>query len=278
MKLNRKVFFTYARRAPFGGRLSQQQVDGMEQLLAEWETGQYGDDPRHLSYVLAGVFHETGGRMVPVREGFARTDAEARQVVARRKYGKPAGPYGHVYYGRGRIQNTWLENAEKLSEEFGVDLVKNPDLVLTDGLLDAKITFRGHEKGIWTGHRLSQFFNSSANDPVGARKIVNGKDKANLIAGYYESFLGAVNAANTGTSMPQDVSEKEATPDDVPVQKSPAAITGIGAGVVATVTGILGAVDNVWAGVTLAFLVVSAIVVWYLYSKGQLVLKRADAL
>jgi putative chitinase len=33
------------------------------------------------------------------------------------------------------------------------------------------------------------YFNDVTDDPVGARKIINGTDKAELIAGYHRGFL-----------------------------------------------------------------------------------------
>lgn len=52
-----------------------------------------------------------------------------------RAYGKPAGPYGQIYYGRGPIQVTWYENYKLIYEKFFVpnglaqyDIVRNPDL------------------------------------------------------------------------------------------------------------------------------------------------------
>lgn len=77
-----------------------------------------------LAYALATAYHETGRKMVPVREGFASTDAKARRIVGHRKYGKPAGPHGHVYYGRGQVQLTWLSNYRRSSADASVDLVR----------------------------------------------------------------------------------------------------------------------------------------------------------
>lgn len=117
------TFYTYVRKSPFGGRLTQEQVNGTEELLAAWKL--YGDgDNRKLAYILAGVFHETGGKMVPVREGFASSDAGARRAVKKlfdqgrikTNYALPVN--GVSYYGRGRIQNTWERNYVKLAERF----------------------------------------------------------------------------------------------------------------------------------------------------------------
>lgn len=76
-----------------------------------------GDDrAKTLAYGLATARREVGAGMVPVREGFKKTDAEACAYVLRHyptKYGRPAGRWGHVYYGRGYVQLTWLKNYER---------------------------------------------------------------------------------------------------------------------------------------------------------------------
>ena len=38
--MNRPTFLAHARRAPFGGRLKQRQIDGMNAILDEWERRQ----------------------------------------------------------------------------------------------------------------------------------------------------------------------------------------------------------------------------------------------
>ncbi len=50
-------------------------------------------------------------------------------------YGKPAGPYGQIYYGRGPIQVTWYDGYKRIYEKFFIpnglgqyDIVRNPDL------------------------------------------------------------------------------------------------------------------------------------------------------
>jgi predicted chitinase len=219
--LDRKTFYTYARRAPFGNRLTQQQIDGIEPVLDVWEE-RYADKPlTWLAYILATVFHETGGKMIPVREGFATTDAGARAAVAKlyaqkrisRNYALP-GINGQSYYGRGRVQNTHQVNYAKLSTRFKRDFVNNPDLLL-DSKTDALITVVGHVEGIWTGRKLEHYFTADAEDAIGARRIINGTDKAKLIASYYEQFKGALNAADVATPLPRDV------PDEIPVDGTP---------------------------------------------------------
>ena len=51
-----------------------------------------------------------------------------------RPYGKPAGPYGKIYYGRGPIQITWESNYKAITQNcfpklgINVDIHKDPDL------------------------------------------------------------------------------------------------------------------------------------------------------
>ncbi|MDX6806293.1 glycoside hydrolase family 19 protein [Terrihabitans rhizophilus] len=195
------AFFNAVRTPLFGGQMTQEQVDGCNALFAEWERGRYGSDPRQLTNVFAQVFHETGRRMVPVREGFAETDIGARKVVARRKYGKADPKTGHVYYGRGQIQLTWADNYLRLGQLLGIDLLNNPDLAL-DCTTGARIAIRGMVDGLFTGKKLSDYFNDTVDDPRQARRIVNKMDKADVIAGYHAKFLPAVKKALAASSKP----------------------------------------------------------------------------
>jgi len=94
--MDRTAFCAALRRRTsgvFGTSLSQSQVDGITGILDAFATHGDGRD-KTLAYALATSYHETGARMVPVREGFAKDDASARRIVAKREYGKPAGKYG----------------------------------------------------------------------------------------------------------------------------------------------------------------------------------------
>lgn len=275
------TFYTYVRNSPFGGRLTQEQVNGTEQLLEAWRESGDGDN-RKLAYILAGVFHETGGKMIPVREGFASSDAGARRAVkklfdqGRIKVNYAAPIEGVSYYGRGRIQNTWYRNYANLAERFGAPLVADPDLLLRDGALDAKVTVVGHLEGIWTGKKLSDYFNGNTSDPKGARRVVNGTDKSSLIATYYEAFLAAIKEAEKvfGLSVlgvPVDnnleVTEATSNPDKPDLKKDQTAIGGVLAGiggiggVAAMLQPILAGVSSPWAFLAFALVAVGAFMV-----------------
>ncbi|MET0529214.1 MAG: hypothetical protein ABW003_12925, partial [Microvirga sp.] len=64
-----------------------------------------------------------------------------------------------------------------------------------DSLIATRILFTGMADGWFTGKKLSDYFNSSKDDPVNARQIINGNDKDTLVAGYHEDFLAALIAA-----------------------------------------------------------------------------------
>lgn len=205
--IDRAAFYASVRKSLFGGRLSQSQVDGMNDLLDAWDVSGF-TDLRWLAYILGGVYAEVGKRMVPVREGFAATDAGARAAVAKlyasgrisRNYALPVN--GVSYYGRGRIQNTHYDNYLKLQNRFGYPFVKQPDLLL-ESKIDATVTVRGHAEGIWTGKKLGDYFTPTRSDWTNARRIVNGTDRAAEIAGYAKKFHEALVAANKPVATPE---------------------------------------------------------------------------
>lgn len=180
--MNREFFFTFVRSQLFGGKLKPSQVTGLSAILDYWEANLAAKDDRWLAYALATAYHETDKTIGPIREyGLGK----------HRPYGVPAGPYGKVYYGRGLVQLTWLANYQKMSGQIGKDLVADPDLALK--LENAvPIMFIGMEEGLFTGAGFSRFFNATKQDWVGARKIINGVDKAQLIAGHAHLFYAAI--------------------------------------------------------------------------------------
>lgn len=189
--MNRKAFFDVIREPLFYGALAAHQVAGLDALLDTWDTLLERDtwpnvDARWAAYPLATAYHETGRTMIPVRE---------RGLGAGHPYGVPDPGTGQTYYGRGHVQLTWRDNYARMEAKFGQPLLMNPDLAL-DMRLSAQILFTGMADGNFTGKRLSQFFKpDGTSDAVHARLIVNGMDRALEIAGYYEIFLAALDAA-----------------------------------------------------------------------------------
>ena len=198
MKINRPAFYQ-GYRSRFVNRLTQTQVNGYEAIFDYWE-GSTLHDERWLAYILATAYHETGARIEPVREGFCSTDECSIRAVTRlyergrirRNYAKPH-PNGKSYFGRGLVQLTHGYNYEKMGEEIGIgrQLYDNPSLAL-DLDTSVKIMIAGMVKGLFTTHRLDQYFNPRITNYVGARRIVNGLDKAAMIAGYAKKFYNCL--------------------------------------------------------------------------------------
>jgi hypothetical protein len=187
MSTNRKAFFDGIRPDLFGGTLTQDQVNGIDAILDEWEARKL-TDLRWLAYMLATTYHETNMTMQPVREAYWLSEEWRRRNL---RY--------YPWYGRGYVQLTWEENYKKMGSLLGVDLLDNLDLAM-DPRIAAAIMFEGMMAGDFTGKCLKNYFNDTTDDPVGARKIINGTDKAPLIAGYHNGFLSALKTADASKS------------------------------------------------------------------------------
>ncbi len=180
--INREHFFSTVRSNLFHGKLKQAQVNGMNAILDEWEKSYANNDDRFLAYMLATTFHETATTMQPIEE-YGKGKGHA--------YGKPDAVTGKAYYGRGYVQLTWKANYEKFAKLLKTDLVNNPELALAADV-STKILFIGMMKGLFTGKKLADYFDGAKEDWSNARRIINGIDKAQLIAGYGRSFYSAL--------------------------------------------------------------------------------------
>jgi len=174
--------------------LYQSKVNGIEVIFNEWDSRQDLTDIRWLAYMLATVYHECDGKMIPIEEYGKGT---TRPYGKKRKHsGASYTTPNKIYYGRGLVQLTWYENYELMGRLLGVDLLNRPELAL-DSIIATKIMFEGMTKGSssfgdFTGKCLEMYFNSSINNPKEARRIINGLDKAETIKGYHEEFLNCL--------------------------------------------------------------------------------------
>lgn len=212
---NEKKFFDAARKNVFQGSLSQSQVDGLKAILNSCIANSV-TDLRQIASVMATPILETGGTYVPVTEnlnyranvlaqkfGKRITTAQANQygripprqaanqeAIANIIYGgefglkqlgnKFAGD-GWKYRGRGLVQITGRGNYEAFTKLLGIDLANRPELACELNTA-ASILVIGERDGIFTGARLSHFFNKEKSDWRNARKIVNGLDRAEDLA------------------------------------------------------------------------------------------------
>lgn len=175
-----------------GGRLSTAQGQGINAILAG--CARHGlNDHRHIAYLLATAFHETAGRFQPLRETLAKTDAEAIDRLERAyeagRLPQVSAPYwrpdeaGRSWFGRGFVQLTHKRNYQAMSVALGVDLVADPGRALNMATA-ADILVFGMRDGLFSGVGLGDVFTATASDWTGARCIVNGQDRAELVAGY----------------------------------------------------------------------------------------------
>jgi len=208
VSFNRDIFFDTIREAPFPGKLNQQQVDGMNDILTVWEKYRGEADLRWLAYMLATTAHETSMEMQPIEEY-----GEGKGM----KYGSPDPETGQTYYGRGFVQTTWRENYARADKEIAEQF---PGIVTdcehdADQQLDPRVAaatmFLGMEEGWFRSkdgkpETLERHFNEDDDDPYGARNIINGDTTkvpswsggvniGNLIKGYHQSFLVALELA-----------------------------------------------------------------------------------
>jgi hypothetical protein len=149
--------------------------------------------------------------MQPIREGFKSTDKDARAYVLKHhyKYANIDPVTWQVYYGRGLVQLTWIDNYKKMGSIIGVDLYHNPDKAL-DMKISVAILIEGMTRGTssrgdFTGKALEDYFGKEFADPINARRIVNGTDRAELISTYYFKFLEALKKATY--EVPSSVSD-----------------------------------------------------------------------
>lgn len=204
MRFDRKKFFD-GFRLHLDPTIEQEQVDGLEFLLGEFESEPLWKDIRHIAYALATVFHETAGSFQPVVEGYYLAKTEPPDYAGKTKrvraFQKTLRYY--PYFGRGYVQLTWKSNYEKAGKAIGVDLVSDPDKAL-----EPKIAFQALSFGLfrgWYGAKLTTHINANKTDYVNARRSVNVLDKAGLIAGYarqFEKILRASAADDPATPAP----------------------------------------------------------------------------
>lgn len=162
--------FTVLRNA--FGKLNQLQVDGINFIVSAIDADKSITYPQ-AAYMLATAWHETARTMQPIVE-------YGSEMYLRSKRYWP-------YIGYGYVQLTWLANYKRMGDYLEIDLVADPKIALQPEVA-VKIMIAGMKKGMFSGEKLSDYIYQSKKDYVNARRIINGTDKAKLIAGYAETF------------------------------------------------------------------------------------------
>ena len=204
-------------RYAFGG-FTQSQVDGFNEIMVAINANQSAKNPLFAAYILATVWHETAKTMQSVAEygkgktrpyGTWLTNSKGvkycQAVGGKKPYFYTFADYPHLYYGRGDVQLTWLDNYIKMTKKINayidrnpacglahVDLANNPAqacdptiaaLVMVIGMLDGDFTGLGLNECIRCG---------SHGEFVAARRIINGTNEDDRIADYAVKFLDCI--------------------------------------------------------------------------------------
>jgi len=196
---NPAAFFKAIRRGGLLGQLDQGEVDGINNMLAEF--GAAGWPISYAAYGLATAFHETAGTMQPVKERggdayfFRMYDIRgARPDVARRLGNLQPGD-GVKFCGRGLPQTTGRTNYEKAAAYLGVDCVNNPDLLL-DPDTAARWMVHAMESGLFTtrkiGDDLPHVGMATHAQFKLTRDVINGHDLEDKIATEADAFQSAL--------------------------------------------------------------------------------------
>ena len=185
-KIDCGIFFAQIRS--LFGRMSQSQVEGLNSLL----DAVGGCLINEAAYMLATAYHETAHTMQPIEEyGKGRGRDYGKRLKMNRQPYSASLP---IYYGRGYVQLTWYENYDKAGRLLKLDLLRQPELALQADVA-AKIMREGMFEGWFTGKKLGEYVGLRTAEYVSARRIINGMDKAQLIAGYAVVFELALRKA-----------------------------------------------------------------------------------
>tara|TARA_R110000803_G_scaffold29195_3_gene66853 strand:- start:724 stop:1458 length:735 start_codon:yes stop_codon:yes gene_type:complete len=153
------------------------------------------------AYVLATAWWETAHTIEPVKEAYWVNNAEDWRKKNLRYY---------PWYGRGYVQLTWQRNYAHAGEELNLDLTTNPDAVMRPEV-SAKILVTGSLEGWFTGRKLGDYITLQKSDFKGARRVINGTDKAAKIAVVAKAYDAALKAEGYGAAGPTPTAPKART-------------------------------------------------------------------
>lgn len=205
MKFNRKTFFDDY-RGRFGAITNQKVVDGLTFLLDEIEKDKLFTMIREIAYFLATIKGETG-IFQPLREKRASRINQPKLWDTQNRY------WNTGFYGRGFIQLTWENNYRKAGKKLaGVNMNKTDGTTITideqtfvqdaDLVMQPKASYliasRGMSEGWFTTKKLSDYIKQGhPPDYVGARKIINGTERAEMFADFASKFELILRASST---------------------------------------------------------------------------------
>ena len=199
MRIDHTAFFN-GYRAAFG-KLNQGQVTGIELLGRNMEADTALTDLRWAAYMLATVKHECADTWQPIVERGPRSyfDQYETGTPKGRRLGNTTPGDGYRFRGRGYVQITGRANYARLTRELGLgpdaNLEDDPEQALRPAIAYGIMSL-GMRKGLFTGKKLSDFISKAGGcDYKEARRIINGLDRAALIAGYATTLEAILRAS-----------------------------------------------------------------------------------
>lgn len=154
------------------GPLGDQEQETIRGIVRTFK--QLGDgDARKLAYILATVELECS--FISKREHETNTNIY-------KKY------WTSGYMGRGLVQLTGYNKYYRFSQLLGVDFVTYPDKAI-EMRYALPILVMGMMQGLYSGRKLGDYINAHKTDFYNARRVVNGLDKAGLLANNANNIL-----------------------------------------------------------------------------------------
>lgn len=194
-------FYDYLRsNSMLGPKITQSEFQGCDAIVTACVRA--GWPVAWTAYALATAYHETAHTMQPGHElggpAYLKRmyDIEGNRPAKARELGNLTPGDGVRYAGRGYPQLTGKNNYAKATTKlkalgFDVDLVANPDLAMRPDVA-AAIMVSGMAEGWFTGRKLADDLPRGEKGTratfLVSRDIINGSDKADLIAGYALDF------------------------------------------------------------------------------------------
>lgn len=165
------------------GPIAASRREGLTFLLRVLATDSDIVDLRWAAYMLATVKHECADMWRPIEEygrGASHKYGQPEEVI-----GSDGTKYVNAYYGRGYVQLTWKDNYLAIGKALGMgeELVLHPERALEPEIA-YRIMSLGMRTGTFTGKSLSKYITGDTADYRNARRIINGLDQADAIAGY----------------------------------------------------------------------------------------------
>jgi murein DD-endopeptidase MepM/ murein hydrolase activator NlpD len=171
-------------------------------------------DDNQIAYILGTAKHESANYATLTEY------ASGSQYEGRRDLGNVQAGDGQRFKGRGFVQVTGRSNYQKYSKILGKDFVANPQAMAAPDVSTFTLV-HGMKTGTFTGARLDQYVGNGKADFYGARRTVNGTDRADLISGYAQNYKPKVAQLKQkvgGQTKPPVVAPPPKTEETPPVE------------------------------------------------------------